>query len=208
MPWYCDPSAARFLSRDPLAAQTREPYGYVNDNPLNGGDPSGLNSTSMSPDAQHCDQGGTYGGVNAQDHQIVCGDGTWYYSGHDVTPHEISPGTAALIIGAAIAGAACLFGGCEAAGGAAAGAATARYAAQATVAALGLLGIYGIFSKSHDVGEPTDPGLPAEPGGFDNMPGPGPTATPCPAPIPGTPTPAPVDGPFLPSPTPWGPWAP
>jgi hypothetical protein len=33
---------AQFLSRDPAAAMTGEPYGYVADNPLNGSDPTGL----------------------------------------------------------------------------------------------------------------------------------------------------------------------
>lgn len=37
-----DPSTGQFLSRDPAAATTRSPYGYVNDNPLNGTDPTGL----------------------------------------------------------------------------------------------------------------------------------------------------------------------
>ncbi len=37
-----DPATAQFLSRDPLAAITRAPYNYANDNPLNYADPSGL----------------------------------------------------------------------------------------------------------------------------------------------------------------------
>lgn len=32
----------QFLSRDPLVAATRSPYGYVSDNPLNANDPKGL----------------------------------------------------------------------------------------------------------------------------------------------------------------------
>ncbi len=39
---YYDPSTAQFISRDPAVATTRQPYAYVNDNPLNGTDPSGL----------------------------------------------------------------------------------------------------------------------------------------------------------------------
>jgi RHS repeat-associated protein len=39
---YYDPSTAQFLSRDPLVSQTREPYGYVYDDPLNATDPTGL----------------------------------------------------------------------------------------------------------------------------------------------------------------------
>jgi RHS repeat-associated protein len=39
---YYDPSTGQFLSRDPLAATTRQPYGYVANSPLNATDPSGL----------------------------------------------------------------------------------------------------------------------------------------------------------------------
>jgi RHS repeat-associated protein len=39
---YYDPSSGQFLTRDPIAALTEEPYGYVNRNPMNGTDPSGL----------------------------------------------------------------------------------------------------------------------------------------------------------------------
>jgi len=37
-----DPATAQFLTRDPLAAITGEPYSYAGDNPLNYGDPTGL----------------------------------------------------------------------------------------------------------------------------------------------------------------------
>jgi RHS repeat-associated protein len=37
-----DPATAQFLSRDPLAAITGEPYSYTGDNPLNRSDPTGL----------------------------------------------------------------------------------------------------------------------------------------------------------------------
>ena len=39
---YYDPASGQFLSRDPLVSLTREPYGYVVDNPLNGTDASGM----------------------------------------------------------------------------------------------------------------------------------------------------------------------
>lgn len=39
---YYGPATAQFLTRDPLAAITRSPYAYVNDNPLNNSDPTGL----------------------------------------------------------------------------------------------------------------------------------------------------------------------
>ena len=39
---YYDPTTAQFITRDPLAAQTREPYAYADDNPLTYTDPSGL----------------------------------------------------------------------------------------------------------------------------------------------------------------------
>ena len=39
---YYDPATAEFLTRDPEDASTRSAYGYVNNNPLNVSDPSGL----------------------------------------------------------------------------------------------------------------------------------------------------------------------
>ena len=39
---YYDPMTGQFISRDPLISMTRGPYGYVNDDPLNGTDPTGL----------------------------------------------------------------------------------------------------------------------------------------------------------------------
>lgn len=39
---YYDPATGNFLTRDPIEALTREPYGYVGGNPLNATDPSGL----------------------------------------------------------------------------------------------------------------------------------------------------------------------
>ena len=46
---YYDPATAQFLTRDPLEAQTRSPYGYVNNDPLNASDPSGLDCGWTSP---------------------------------------------------------------------------------------------------------------------------------------------------------------
>jgi RHS repeat-associated protein len=42
-----DPATAQFLSRDPLASLTREPYGYAGDNPLNLGDPTGYEALPL-----------------------------------------------------------------------------------------------------------------------------------------------------------------
>jgi len=39
---YYEPTIAQYLTRDPLDALTGSAYGYVNDNPLNGSDPTGL----------------------------------------------------------------------------------------------------------------------------------------------------------------------
>ncbi len=39
---YYDPTTTQFLTRDPLVSVTRSAYGYVNADPLNGTDPSGL----------------------------------------------------------------------------------------------------------------------------------------------------------------------
>jgi RHS repeat-associated protein len=43
---YYDPATAQFLTRDPLVTVTRSAYGYVDGNPLNRTDPSGLNPLS------------------------------------------------------------------------------------------------------------------------------------------------------------------
>jgi RHS repeat-associated protein len=42
---YYDPSTAEFITRDPLVAISGSTYGYVNDNPLNDTDPTGLCSS-------------------------------------------------------------------------------------------------------------------------------------------------------------------
>lgn len=42
---YYDPTTAQFLSIDPKLASTRQPYAYIDDNPLNGIDPTGLCSS-------------------------------------------------------------------------------------------------------------------------------------------------------------------
>jgi RHS repeat-associated protein len=76
---YYDPASAQFVTRDPLASMTGEPYGYAGDNPLDASDPSGLNSTSMSPDAQHCDAGPD------------SGDATWVWCGNASSQDAYAP---------------------------------------------------------------------------------------------------------------------
>ncbi|MBA3809995.1 MAG: RHS repeat-associated core domain-containing protein [Solirubrobacterales bacterium] len=39
-----DPATAQFLSVDPLVGETRAPYNYASDNPVNGGDRTGLSN--------------------------------------------------------------------------------------------------------------------------------------------------------------------
>jgi RHS repeat-associated protein len=46
---YYDPTTGQFITKDPLAAASRSPYGYVGDSPLNGVDPYGLICLSL-----HC----------------------------------------------------------------------------------------------------------------------------------------------------------
>ena len=45
---YYEPQTAQFLTRDPLPSRNRDAYGYVNNDPLNGSDPSGLMCRSPS----------------------------------------------------------------------------------------------------------------------------------------------------------------
>jgi RHS repeat-associated protein len=42
-----DPVTAQFLSVDPMLMETQEPYSYAEDNPVNGGDPTGLRSRGV-----------------------------------------------------------------------------------------------------------------------------------------------------------------
>ena len=46
---YYGPTTAQMLTRDPLASVTGAPHAYVNDNPLNAADPSGLDQWANSP---------------------------------------------------------------------------------------------------------------------------------------------------------------
>lgn len=46
---YYDPSTEQFVSRDPLVAQTRQPYGYSGETPLNLSDPSGQETCCGGP---------------------------------------------------------------------------------------------------------------------------------------------------------------
>jgi hypothetical protein len=49
---YYDPAAAVFLSVDPIVDSTQQPYGYANDDPLNGVDLTGLCAAQAAPPRQ------------------------------------------------------------------------------------------------------------------------------------------------------------
>jgi len=49
---YYDPSTGQFLTRDPVTAITQAPYSYVDDDPLNNTDPSGLCTLGLF--GKHC----------------------------------------------------------------------------------------------------------------------------------------------------------
>jgi RHS repeat-associated protein len=55
---YYDPSSGDFLNRDPIEHITRSPYAYVNGNPLNYSDPSGLAGASGTWEGPYCPAGG------------------------------------------------------------------------------------------------------------------------------------------------------
>jgi len=44
---YYDPATGQFLSLDPAVSSTREPYAYTAQNPVNGTDPTGLNTSGL-----------------------------------------------------------------------------------------------------------------------------------------------------------------
>jgi hypothetical protein len=67
---YYDPTTAQFLTTDPLAAITQEPYSYANDNPIDHTDPSGLdwvNNPGPRLAASYCQQ--------HPNDQAICGSG-------------------------------------------------------------------------------------------------------------------------------------
>lgn len=47
---YYDMTTAQFLTRDPLGSKTRQSYGYAAADPVNAGDPSGLQTSVTAPD--------------------------------------------------------------------------------------------------------------------------------------------------------------
>ena len=56
---YYDPTTGQFLNTDPLVALTHQPYGYADDNPLNLGDPTGMDFCSaLSQILGQCGGGG------------------------------------------------------------------------------------------------------------------------------------------------------
>ena len=61
---YYDPSTGQFVSIDPMVAQTSEPYGYANDDPVDGVDPTG---ELLCGAGYHCgSSGGPTGGGSTQ----------------------------------------------------------------------------------------------------------------------------------------------
>ena len=107
---YYDPQTGQFLTRDPLEQLTRQPYSYVNDNPLNGTDPTGLDCGITDPGGCINDAAGAVGGA-------VGGAATWAWN-HPVEAVGVVAGGAALVTGVgAVAAGAGLLG--EAAAGAA-----------------------------------------------------------------------------------------
>jgi RHS repeat-associated protein len=63
---YYDSGTGQFMSRDPAVAKTREPYSYVNDNPLNRSDPSGRQHAAPAAPRPTCESpfGPGCGGVS------------------------------------------------------------------------------------------------------------------------------------------------
>ncbi len=65
---YYDPATAQFLTRDPLVAQTQQPYAYALDDPLDIADPSGLCSASEASRLQ----AGATGPFSRNLYSLVC----------------------------------------------------------------------------------------------------------------------------------------
>jgi RHS repeat-associated protein len=122
---YYDPATGQFLTRDPLQALTKQPYAYVDDDPLNATDPLGLCHGFWGCTFHYVGEGAEYTGIGlagaAAVVSVVATDGA----------------DAPLLAG----GAADLFGGTEAAGSLASGLSAASTAASGTQALFQCLGI-------------------------------------------------------------------
>ena len=97
---YYDPATGQFLSRDPMVASTRSPYGYVGGNPLNGTDPTGLGDCGWNPICNIGNVAGTVGGA-------IATGATWAWNHPGVIAG--AAGVAALVVGTG--GAAAVLGG-------------------------------------------------------------------------------------------------
>lgn len=92
---YYDPTTGQFLARDPIEAQTREPYGYVGGNPLNATDPMGL---CWGPQCWVEDAVGY-----VDDHKVGILKGTsWVLAGGAIVAAPITGGTSLSALPAAV----------------------------------------------------------------------------------------------------------
>jgi RHS repeat-associated protein len=92
---YYDPSTGQFVTRDPANATTREPYGYVADNPLNATDPTGLLCWQFW-DPSKCSNWATTPTNLPNDKLVASGFNLAYGA------YKMSLGTAAIIAGTVI----------------------------------------------------------------------------------------------------------
>jgi hypothetical protein len=108
---YYDPTTAQFLTVDPKVATTLSPYGYVQGDPLNGTDPTGLDNCGLFAffcDAVSTAAQATYSHVvkPALDVAAVVPYGVYYFSyepAHFVTSVGCSLGAVGCVIANAIA---------------------------------------------------------------------------------------------------------
>lgn len=88
---YYDPSTGQFLNRDPAVAETREPYAYAGNDPVNFTDPTGHNKCEVGLNPLR------WGG-NAQE----CADSAWDATGGKVATGAKHHGTVTFSIGCVI----------------------------------------------------------------------------------------------------------
>ena len=185
---YYDSTTGQFLSSDPAVATTRQPYAYVNDNPLDNADPTGLYDCGWAfwncVHPQNLINGDNRDFVNNFQNGGYMAIGVPLVLAGGIALAGLAPTTGATAVGIAGAVGAAI-------DSAVTGASIARVVAAGVVTLIGALVAKELFNPQNGRGELPGADVPQ----LNHMPfGPTPSLTPCPTPS-AVPTSSPLYGP-------------